>query len=177
MPPRKAQSCGCISGAIRLRRCLVEKTQWMSSETKVCDTATPKRKFSRPCRDGIPTSTILPSVETPGYCQASSGRFFFPRTVCGRLPLPLQSTLPMKTFEQIADLEKRYLLGTYNRYPIVLTRGKGVFLYDIDDRRYLDFVSGLGVNALGHAHPRIVKAIREQAAKLVHVSNLYYHQY
>src|SRR6202789_3380032 len=83
----------------------------------------------------------------------------------------------MKTFEQIADLERRYLLGTYNRYPIVLTRGKGVFLYDIDDRRYLDFVSGLGVNALGHAHPRIVKTIREQAGKLIHVSNLYYHEY
>ncbi len=83
----------------------------------------------------------------------------------------------MKTFEQIADLEKRYLLGTYNRYPIVLTRGKGVFLYDLDDKRYLDFVSGLGVNALGHAHPRIVKTIREQAGKLIHVSNLYYHEY
>lgn len=83
----------------------------------------------------------------------------------------------MKTFEQIVELEKRYLLGTYNRYPIVLTRGKGVFLYDLDDRRYLDFVSGLGVNALGHAHPRIVKTIREQAAKLIHVSNLYYHEY
>jgi acetylornithine/N-succinyldiaminopimelate aminotransferase len=83
----------------------------------------------------------------------------------------------MKTFEQIADLEKRYLLGTYARYPVVLTRGKGVFLYDIDDRRYLDFVSGLGVNALGHAHPRIVKTIREQAGKLIHVSNLYYHEY
>jgi acetylornithine/N-succinyldiaminopimelate aminotransferase len=83
----------------------------------------------------------------------------------------------MKTFEQIAELEQRYLLGTYNRYPIVLTRGKGVFLYDLDDRRYLDFVSGLGVNALGHAHPRILKTIREQAAKLIHVSNLYYHEY
>ncbi|MGB8581194.1 MAG: aspartate aminotransferase family protein [Candidatus Sulfotelmatobacter sp.] len=83
----------------------------------------------------------------------------------------------MKTFEQIVELEKQYLLGTYNRYPIVLTRGKGVFLYDLDDRRYLDFVSGLGVNALGHAHPRIVKTIREQAAKLIHVSNLYYHEY
>ena len=83
----------------------------------------------------------------------------------------------MKTFEQIADLEKQYLLGTYNRYPVVLTRGKGVFLYDLNDKRYLDFVSGLGVNALGHAHPRIVKTIREQAAKLIHVSNLYYHEY
>jgi predicted acetylornithine/succinylornithine family transaminase len=83
----------------------------------------------------------------------------------------------MKTFEQIAELERRYLLGTYNRYPIVLTRGKGVFLYDLEDRRYLDFVSGLGVNALGHAHSRIVKTIREQAGKLIHVSNLYYHEY
>jgi acetylornithine/N-succinyldiaminopimelate aminotransferase len=83
----------------------------------------------------------------------------------------------MKTFEQVVDLEKKYLLGTYNRYPVVLTRGKGVFLYDLDDRRYLDFVSGLGVNALGHAHPRIVKTIREQAARLIHVSNLYYHEY
>jgi predicted acetylornithine/succinylornithine family transaminase len=83
----------------------------------------------------------------------------------------------MKTFEQIAELERRYLLGTYNRYPVVLTRGKGVFLYDLEDRRYLDFVAGLGVNALGHAHPRIVKTIREQAGKLIHVSNLYYHEY
>jgi predicted acetylornithine/succinylornithine family transaminase len=83
----------------------------------------------------------------------------------------------METFEQIAERERQFLLQTYNRYPVVLTRGKGVFLYDIDDKRYLDFVSGLGVNALGHAHPRIVKAIREQAAKLVHVSNLYYHEY
>src|SRR6266436_2287246 len=83
----------------------------------------------------------------------------------------------MKTFEQIAELERRYLLGTYNRYPIALSRGKGVFLYDLEGKRYLDFVAGLGVNALGHAHPRIVKTIREQAAKLIHVSNLYYHEY
>jgi len=83
----------------------------------------------------------------------------------------------MNTFEQIAERERQFLLQTYNRYPIVLARGKGVFLYDIGDKRYLDFVSGLGVNALGHAHPRIVKAIREQAARLVHVSNLYYHEY
>jgi acetylornithine/N-succinyldiaminopimelate aminotransferase len=83
----------------------------------------------------------------------------------------------MNTFEQIAERERQYLLQTYNRYPVVLARGKGVFVYDIEGKRYLDFVSGLGVNALGHAHPRIVKAIREQAAKLVHVSNLYYHEY
>jgi acetylornithine/N-succinyldiaminopimelate aminotransferase len=97
--------------------------------------------------------------------------------LCFRPFLPVKSNLVMDTFEQIAERERQFLLQTYNRYPIVLTRGKGVFLYDIAEKRYLDFVSGLGVNALGHAHPRIVKAIREQAAKLVHVSNLYYHEY
>lgn len=81
------------------------------------------------------------------------------------------------TLERIADLERKYLLQTYNRYPVVLARGKGVFLFDTEGKRYLDFVSGLGVNALGHAHPRIVKTIRDQAAKLLHVSNLYYHEY
>src|ERR1700688_3435798 len=83
----------------------------------------------------------------------------------------------MKTLEQITDLEREYLLGTYNRYPVAFARRKSVFLYDLDNKRYLDFVSGLEVNALGHAHPRIVKTIREQAAKLIHVSNLYYHEY
>lgn len=83
----------------------------------------------------------------------------------------------MTNLEQIADLERRYLLQTYNRYPVAFERGKGVFLYDLEGKKYLDFVSGLGVNALGHAHPRIVKTIRDQAAKLIHVSNLYYHEY
>ena len=52
-----------------------------------------------------------------------------------------------------------------------------MFLYDLEGKKYLDFVAGLGVNALGHAHPRIVKAIREQAAKVIHLSNLYYNEY
>src|SRR5438093_4532311 len=90
---------------------------------------------------------------------------------------PVESNLPMTTLEQIAELERKYLLQTYNRYPLVLSRGKGVFVYDIEGNKYLDFVAGLGVNALGHAHPRIVKAIREQAAKVIHISNLYYNEY
>src|SRR6201997_2203696 len=84
---------------------------------------------------------------------------------------------PPPTLESIAGLEQQYLLHTYSRYPVVLQRGKGVFLFDIEGKRYLDFVAGIGVNALGHAHPRIVKAIRDQASKLIHVSNLYYHEY
>ena len=77
----------------------------------------------------------------------------------------------------ILERERRFLMQTYNRYPVVLARGKGVFLYDLEARRYLDFVAGLGVNALGHAHPRIVKIIREQAARAIHLSNLYYNEY
>jgi acetylornithine/N-succinyldiaminopimelate aminotransferase len=83
----------------------------------------------------------------------------------------------MSRFEQIAELEKRVLLPTYNRYPVAFERGKGVFLFDFEGRKYLDFVAGLGVNALGHAHPRIVKTIREQAARAIHLSNLYYNEY
>ncbi len=83
----------------------------------------------------------------------------------------------MSRLDQIADLEKRFLLPTYNRYPVAFERGKGVFLFDFEGRKYLDFVAGLGVNALGHAHPRIVKTIREQAARVIHLSNLYYNEY
>ena len=83
----------------------------------------------------------------------------------------------MDSFQQIADRERRFLLETYSRYPVVFVRGKGMFLVDPEGRRYLDFVAGLGVNALGHRHPRIVKTIREQAAKLIHLSNLYYNEY
>src|SRR5258706_3003134 len=83
----------------------------------------------------------------------------------------------MSRMEEIIELEKRYLLTTYNRYPAGFEKGKGVFLYDFEGKKYLDFVSGLGVNALGHAHPRIVKTIREQAGKVIHISNLYYNEY
>ena len=83
----------------------------------------------------------------------------------------------MSRLEQVADLEKRFLLPTYNRYNVAFEKGKGVFLYDFEGKKYLDFVSGLGVNALGYAHPRIMKTIREQAAKVVHVSNLFYNEY
>ena len=83
----------------------------------------------------------------------------------------------MSRLDQIAELERRYLLPTYNRYPVAFERGKGVFLFDFEGKKYLDFVAGLGVNALGHGHPRIVKAIREQASRAIHLSNLYYNEY
>lgn len=83
----------------------------------------------------------------------------------------------MTTSEEVIQREKQFLLQTYNRYPLVIERGKGVFLFDLDGKKYLDFVAGLGVNALGHGHPRIVKTIRDQAARAIHLSNLYYNEY
>jgi acetylornithine/N-succinyldiaminopimelate aminotransferase len=77
----------------------------------------------------------------------------------------------------IMDLEREHLLQNYTRYPVVLERGKGCYVFDTEGRRYLDLIAGIGVNALGHAHPRIVKVVREQAARLIHCSNLYYHPY
>ena len=74
-------------------------------------------------------------------------------------------------------LERQYLLQNYARYPLMLDRGEGCYLYDTNGKRYLDLISGIGVNALGHAHPRMTEVIREQAGKLIHTSNLYYHAY
>jgi acetylornithine/N-succinyldiaminopimelate aminotransferase len=79
--------------------------------------------------------------------------------------------------EEIMGLERSYLLQNYARYPLVLHRGKGVYLYDLDGKRYLDLISGIGVNSLGYSHPRITKVIRQQAGLLLHTSNLYYHEY
>jgi predicted acetylornithine/succinylornithine family transaminase len=83
----------------------------------------------------------------------------------------------VSVYQEIVEREQKYLLNTYARYPLAIARGKGVYVYDVEGRRYLDFLTGLGVNALGHAHPRIVKVIRDQAAKIIHVSNLYYNEY
>jgi acetylornithine/N-succinyldiaminopimelate aminotransferase len=85
--------------------------------------------------------------------------------------------LPSLNADAVVDLERQYLLQNYSRYPLVIHRGKGCHVYDMSGNRYLDFIAGIGVNALGHAHPRIVKVIRDQAALLIHSSNLYYHQY
>ena len=72
------------------------------------------------------------------------------------------------------DLERRYLFQNYGRQPIVIERGEGTRVWDVDGREYLDFVGGLAVTALGHAHPAVTKAVAAQAERLVHVSNLYY---
>jgi len=71
-------------------------------------------------------------------------------------------------------LSEQYIANTYARYPILLVRGKGTRVWDLEGEEYLDFVSGLAVCNLGHCHPKVVKAIQDQAEKLIHVSNFYY---
>lgn len=80
-------------------------------------------------------------------------------------------------FAEIVELENEFLLRNYIRYPLALHRGKGCYVYDLEGNRYLDLISGIGVNSLGYAHPRITKVLRRQANLLLHTSNLYYHEY
>jgi len=74
-------------------------------------------------------------------------------------------------------LAEQYLMNTYKRPPLVFTRGKGCYLWDHRGRRYLDFLGGIAVNALGHAHPRLVRVVRREAARAIHLSNLFHNPY
>jgi len=77
----------------------------------------------------------------------------------------------------VKELEKKYLLGTYARYEVLIDRGSGAYLIDKANRRYLDLLAGIGVNALGYNHPRVKQVLRKQIKKPLHVSNLMYHEY
>ncbi|MCC7235889.1 MAG: aspartate aminotransferase family protein [Bryobacterales bacterium] len=90
---------------------------------------------------------------------------------------PDAAAQPLSFSEQVIAREKQYVLQNYGRYPLVLARGRGAWVYDPDGNRYLDLLSGIGVNALGHAHPRLLRVLREQAGLMIHISNLYYHEY
>lgn len=72
------------------------------------------------------------------------------------------------------ELFNRYVVPNYNRNPIVMTRGKGVHVWDSEDKKYLDLFSGWAVSGLGHCHPRVAKALKKQASTLQHVPNVYY---
>lgn len=76
--------------------------------------------------------------------------------------------------QEIINETERYYLPVFGRYQVVLSHGKGCMLYDVNGKEYVDFLAGIAVNALGHAHPAMVKAISEQAGKLMHCSCMYY---
>ncbi|OLE45664.1 MAG: hypothetical protein AUG46_12235 [Acidobacteria bacterium 13_1_20CM_3_58_11] len=81
-----------------------------------------------------------------------------------------------KSDTRLLDAEK-FLLPTYKRQPVVMTHGRGAYVFDSTGKKYLDFLGGIAVNALGHAHARIVKVIRREAARAIHLSNLFHNAY
>ncbi|MEE8256501.1 MAG: aspartate aminotransferase family protein [Acidobacteriota bacterium] len=77
--------------------------------------------------------------------------------------------------KQVSEKEKEFLIPTYQRLPVMMVRGEGCFLFDDEGKEYLDFLGGLAVNALGHAHPEILAILRDSTQTILHVSNLIYH--
>ena len=75
---------------------------------------------------------------------------------------------------QIIEGYKQYVVSTYNRIPVVMVKGQGCRVWDLDGKEYLDLVAGVAVNSLGHAHPCVVDALNKQSVELIHTSNLYY---
>ncbi|HEX6227870.1 MAG TPA: acetylornithine/succinylornithine family transaminase [Solirubrobacterales bacterium] len=75
---------------------------------------------------------------------------------------------------ELQALEERYVMQTYRRAPVEFVRGEGVLLWDSEGREYLDFLAGISVCSVGHCHPAVVEAVREQVGRLIHVSNLFY---
>jgi predicted acetylornithine/succinylornithine family transaminase len=76
--------------------------------------------------------------------------------------------------DELVNKAAQYLANTYTRFPIVITKGEGCWLWDLNGHRYLDFLSGIAVCGLGHCHPNVTEALTAQAKKLFHVSNLFY---
>ena len=78
------------------------------------------------------------------------------------------------SLEQTQDLESQYVMHTFARKPVKLVSGSGMKVVDDTGKEYVDFIAGIGVNCLGHCHPKVAGAIAEQAQRLMHVSNYYY---
>ena len=78
------------------------------------------------------------------------------------------------TTAEIKEMATKYIMNTYGDRQLALVRGEGPYVWDAEGNKYLDFLSGIAVNGLGHCHPKVVEAIQNQAEKLMHVSNLYY---
>ena len=80
----------------------------------------------------------------------------------------------MKKNDILKDYDN-YILSTYSRIPGIFVKGKGMDLFDIDGKKYLDFFPGWGVNNIGHCHPKVMAGVRDQVSKLIHIPNNFYH--
>ena len=84
---------------------------------------------------------------------------------------------PFSALAELVGLDSEHVMQTYGRLPVAFVRGEGTVLWDSEGKRYLDFLSGLAVTSLGHAHPAVAEALADQARTLLHVSNLYYNEH
>ena len=90
--------------------------------------------------------------------------------------VPPPPPLVHNQFETVKELFTRYVVPSYARFDVAFSHGSGSWVWDVRGKRYLDFGGGIAVNALGHAHPELTETLVEQSRRLVHVSNLYYHE-
>src|SRR6202011_2723010 len=81
---------------------------------------------------------------------------------------------PGASLAELQELEREYVLPTYKRFPVQFVRGEGCRLWDDEGNEYLDMLAGISVCNVGHCHPAVVAAVREQAGRLTHTTNLYY---
>ena len=109
------------------------------------------------------------------YCVAQAHEDYL-RLMKEIVPLPPPPSMVRNQFESVRELFNKHVIPTYARFEIALERGAGSQAWDVHGRRYLDLGGGIAVCALGHAHPEVTQALVQQSARLVHVSNLYYHE-
>src|SRR5205807_8947842 len=123
-------------------------------------------------------SSALPS--SPAACGPSCRpRCTLSDRACGESPLEKREVPTLLLHDEsraaVEEREKAFLLGTYARTPFHPRSGKGARIVDANGRAYWDLLGGIAVNVLGHRHPRLVKALRDESNALLHISNLYYH--
>src|SRR5216684_828770 len=131
---------------------------------------------SEPSKAAFGKSALSAALRPMLYCWLRTRRKHRPMTEWQPSREPASSVNlcpPLK--RRFRDAEQ-FLLPTYKRQPVVMTHGRGAYVFDSTGKKYLDFLGGIAVNALGHAHPRIVKVIRREAARAIHLSSLFLEQ-
>ncbi len=143
----------------RSKRARNPRSSSMAAFPSPCWTCSSTTRSPAPSFVGKPNTRLrLAAHQTPLY--------YFPQ--------PDMTTTDLLSSEQIIALAKKHLIGNYTRYPVCLVRGEGSWVWDAEGNRYLDFFPGWGCGILGHCPPRVVQAVQEQVATLIHVPNTWY---
>src|ERR1700712_4063878 len=134
----------------------------MTATISMCTTVVRRVLLQSSHRNQLHTSCLLPVPTTSAHTSTLS-----PSTSVAHTSAQIDAN-------QYMHQDKQYILGTYARFPHLFVRGDGCYLYDSQEKQYLDFYAGIAVNALGHSHSDVTATITKHADTLTHVSNLYY---